>query len=48
MIEGLIIMRPCSGASGWTHWEGKEGPKIGIKAPAMWKQKVVHTAKAQE
>jgi hypothetical protein len=47
-IVGLIIIRPCSGASGGTHWDGKEGPKMGIKAPAIWAQKVVHTARAQE
>jgi hypothetical protein len=48
MMEGSMIMRPCSGASGGTHWEGKVGPKIGIKAPAMLEQKVVQTASAQE
>lgn len=47
-IEGSIIMRPCSGASGGTHCAGNEGPKMGIKAPAMWEQKVVQTARAQE
>jgi hypothetical protein len=47
-MEGSIIMRPCSGASGGTHWEGKVGPKMGIKAPAMWEQKVAQTASAQE
>jgi len=41
-------MRPCSGASGSTHFEGKEGPKIGIRAGAIWAQKVVQTARAQE
>jgi len=43
-----IIMRPCSGASGGTHSEGKVGPKMGIRAPAMCEQKVVQTARAQE
>ena len=41
-------MRPCSGASGDTHCEGKVGPKMGIRAGAMWAQKVVQTARAQE
>lgn len=47
-VEELIIMRPCSGASGRTQREGKEGPKMGIRAGAMCEQKVVHTASAQE
>lgn len=44
---GSMVMRPCSGAAGSTHWEGKSGPKMGIRAGAMWEQKVVHTANAQ-
>jgi hypothetical protein len=42
-----MVMRPCSGAAGSTHWEGNEGPKMGIRAGAMVEQKVVQTARAQ-
>lgn len=47
MISESIIMRPCSGASGETQREGKDGPNIGISAGAIWEQKVVQTARAQ-
>jgi hypothetical protein len=43
-----MVQRPCSGASGGTQREGNVGPKIGIRAPAMWAQKVVQTVRAQE
>lgn len=46
-VEESINIRPCSGASGGTQREGKEGPKIGIRALAMCEQKVVQTARAQ-
>lgn len=46
MILGSMIIRPCSGASGAMHCEGNEGPKMGIRAGAMWEQKVVQTARA--
>lgn len=42
-----MIMRPCSGASGGTQREGKDGPNMGIRAGAIWEQNVVQTAKAQ-
>lgn len=42
-----ICIRPCSGASGLMHCDGKSGPKMGIRAPAMGAQKVAQTALAQ-
>lgn len=41
-------MRLNSGASGGTHLEGNEGPKMGISAGAISAQNVVQTARAQE
>jgi len=46
MVDESMIMRPYSGDSGDIQREGKEGPKMGIRAGAMWEQKVAQTWRA--
>lgn len=46
MTEGSIIILPQSGDSLGMHCEGKVGPNMGMRAPAMLAQKVAHNAKA--
>lgn len=46
MADGSIIIRPQSGDSLGVHCDGKVGPNIGMRAPAMLAQKVAHNAMA--
>lgn len=48
MMAGSMTMRPYVGDVVGVQREGNVGPKMGIKAPEMWSQKVAQTARAQE
>ncbi|KAG4243142.1 hypothetical protein PC116_g8975 [Phytophthora cactorum] len=47
-MAGSMVMRLYSGASEGVQCEGKSGPNMGIRAPAMLWQKVAHTALAEQ
>lgn len=46
MTDGSITIRPQSGDSLGVHCDGKVGPNIGMRAPAILAQKVAHSAMA--